>query len=101
MKRQHSGIMRTTVSAVVAILWLVTRTLAPAQSTDPRPLMDRLHSLALDARVELQLGPPATVPKIFTQAIPDGRSWLSTSQTRWARRLAAMPRNPASKTSGL
>jgi len=47
-----------------------------AQTTDPRALLDSLRSLALEARIELQVRDSSTTPKIFSQAVPDGRTWM-------------------------
>lgn len=58
------------------MLWLVFVETAAGQATDPRTLIDGLRALALEARVELQIGNSNGSPKIFTQAVPDGRTWM-------------------------
>lgn len=77
MSRRPSSFTRATVRTVMMLLWLALLSLASAQSTDPRVFLDGLRSLALEARIELQVGATGTPPKLFTQAVPDGRSWMS------------------------
>lgn len=77
MNRRLLNSTRVTVRAVVAVVWLAFIPFASAQSTDPRLFLDGLRSLALEARIDLQLGSVGGTPKLLTQAVPDGRTWMS------------------------
>ncbi|MBK8001977.1 MAG: choice-of-anchor D domain-containing protein [Verrucomicrobia bacterium] len=77
MNQRLANLPRIAVQTVMAVLWLAFSAAVSAQSTDPRLFLDGLRSLALEARIELQVGGAGVAPKLFTQAVPDGRTWMS------------------------